>query len=130
MRGTTRGATAVAAAIGLAAATVAAAGSAGAAAPPQQRASISTSGEACTVTATFRWKNVDPATFSYASVNLYPVGGGQVGQATSGDLFGGSVTVTAPGVSGQAHYALATVYYDGGGYAPVSETRSATLRCR
>jgi|GEM_PF-3652016 len=117
-------------AIGFATASMASTGTAGAAPPLQQRTSISMSGSSCTVTATFKWKNVDAATFSVAGVNVYLWGGSQIGQATSSDPSGGSISVTVPGASGQQYYAVGTVYYDGGGYEPVTESRLVELRCR
>ena len=100
-----------------------------AAAPPQQRASISVDSKACTVTAKFTYKNSDPATFQYAEIDVYTPDGNEIAGEYSTNL-SDTIFVTVSGDWGPSYYARGTVFYNNGEWAPVSETRTVTLRCR
>ena len=93
--------------------------------PPQVRASIDVDGRACTVTATYAWKNV--GNVDYADVGIEDGFFGDVGDNSV--TFAGStgeVSVTIPGEDGQRYFAFGESY---GSLNLQDETHWVTLRC-
>jgi hypothetical protein len=102
-----------------------------AAAPPSERISISFDRKTCTVTATFKWKNYDSATFDHAHMALSGGGTSSNVQSTSvqasGTIF---ATLDVPRTGfGYQYSALGAVYFVGGGVSDVSQTRTLTAVC-
>jgi hypothetical protein len=100
--------------------------------PARQSATISTDGKLCEVTATFTWKNYDPATLgSSAYVELRNVTiGSSEGISTFEPLAGSdTLTLTLKGQPGNEYQAAGGLTFSDGTWQE-SESKVATLRCQ
>jgi hypothetical protein len=101
-----------------------------AAPPARQSASISTDGKACTVTATFTWKNYDPEVLLYASVSLKNLTtGSEEGFGVMNLPGSDSIVYTESGVSGHRYQAKGTLGFTDYSFEQ-SESNSVTLNCQ